>query len=298
MYLSTKVVDNKYAKIQGHFFQYLFEMNNFLQRALTGILFVVAVLGGIWWHEYTYLFIFAVISFLGILEIKGLVKAGGVHIQTGWAIAIGLYAYIVSFFVIADSISIYWMFLLAPIIAGVFITELYRKSDTPVINIACTFFAPLYVALPFSFLHILAFYNGEYSSSLLFAFLILIWGNDTGAYLIGSTLGRHRLFERISPKKSWEGAIGGFIITLLIAFVLSKIIANFTLINWLFIGGITSIMGVFGDLTESLIKRSVNKKDSGTLLPGHGGILDRFDAVIFAAPMVCGYLIFIKLFNC
>ena len=273
-------------------------MNNFLKRAFTGIVFVVTVLGGIWWHEYAYLFIFAVFSFLAILEVKGLVKAGNVHIQTGWALAIGMYSYIVSFFAIEGSISAYWLLLLVPMIAGVFITELYSKSATPVVNIACTFFAPVYVALPFSFLHFLAFHSGEYDSSLLFGFFILLWGNDTGAYLVGSLLGRHRLFERISPKKSWEGAIGGFIITLLIAFVLSKIFTNFTLVNWLFIGAISSIMGVFGDLTESLIKRSVNKKDSGALLPGHGGILDRFDAIVFAAPMVCGYLVLIKIFNC
>ena len=272
-------------------------MNNFLQRTFTGIVFVITIFGGIWLHEYAYLAVFTVVTFLGIHEINGLVKAGNVHPQSGWTFAMGGYIYFISYFIIAGSISAYWLFLLLPMIVGVFITELYRKSGSSITNIATTFFAPVYIALPFAFLHYLAFYNGNYDSRLLLGFFILIWCNDTGAYLIGSMFGKNRLFERISPKKSWEGAIGGFIITLLIAFVLSKIFPIFTQANWLFIGGISSIMGVFGDLTESLIKRSVNKKDSGSLLPGHGGILDRFDAIILAAPMVSGYLIILNCLN-
>jgi phosphatidate cytidylyltransferase len=113
---------------------------------------------------------------------------------------------------------------------------------------------------------------------------------------VGVNFGRTRLFERISPKKSWEGAIGGFIITLIIAFFLQRYLESLPIVHWLVIGVIVSIMGTFGDLVESMLKRSANLKDSGSFLPGHGGVLDRFDAVIFAAPMVCGYLVLIRFF--
>jgi phosphatidate cytidylyltransferase len=269
-------------------------MSNFWQRTLTGVIFVVAIIGGMWWHSYSYLLIFFTVVLLGMLEFVELVKARPVSAQIGWALILGIFWYITSFFVISGVISSRWLMLVVPMILGVFVTELFRKSNTPMLNIACTLIIPFYVALPFSFLHFLVFKTGEYEYGLLLAFFFLIWANDIGAYLIGVNFGKHRLFERISPKKSWEGAIGGFVFTIVVAVFIWYFSERLNVWHWLVIGVLVSVMGTLGDLVESMLKRSVNIKDSGSLLPGHGGVLDRFDAVIFAAPLVCSYLILIR----
>ena len=271
-------------------------MNNLIKRLITGTLFVIAILGSILLHKYAYFVVFGTIVILGINELNKLLNTGQTSIQKEFTLIIGAILYLGTFFAIAENISPLWFLILIPVITLVFIIELFRKSEAPISNIALTLFVPFYIALPFSFLHFLAFYTGEYHFKFLLGFFILVWSNDTGAYLIGVNFGKKRLFERLSPKKSWEGAIGGTVITLLIAVGLSFFYPNFSmfhLINCIFIGVIISIMGIFGDLTGSLIKRSVNKKDSGTIFPGHGGIIDRFDSVVFAAPMVVGYLILV-----
>ncbi len=276
-------------------FQYISgKMSNFWQRTLTGVIFVVAIIGGMWWHAYSYLLIFFTVVLLGMLEFVEMVKARPVSAQIGWALILGIFWYVTSFFVLSGDISARWLMFIVPMIMGVFMTELFRNSNTPLLNIACTLIIPFYVALPFSFLHFLVFKTGVYDYGLLLGFFLLIWANDSGAYLVGVNFGKHKLFPRISPNKSWEGAIGGFVFTLIVAFVLSRFDKGLMVFHWLIIGVIVAIMGTFGDLVESMLKRSVNVKDSGSLLPGHGGVLDRFDAVIFAAPLVCGYFILIR----
>ena len=128
----------------------------------------------------------------------------------------------------------------------------------------------------------------------IFGVLLLIWSNDTGAYLVGSQLGRHKLMPRISPKKTWEGFVGGVIIAQLIGWAISTYIKDFSLQDWLIIAGITSVFGTMGDLVESMLKRSFDVKDSGSLLPGHGGFLDRFDAFIFLLPFVAAYMLWAR----
>src|SRR5690554_7720290 len=159
-----------------------------------------------------------------MLEFAELVRARPVHAQIGWALVLGSFWYLASFFVLAGIISERWLMFVVLLIMAVFITELFRKSNTPLLNIACTLIFPFYVALPFSFLHFLVFKEGSYDYLLLLGFFLLVWANDSGAYLIGVRFGKHRLFPRISPRKSWEGAVGGFVFTLAIAFVLSLFI--------------------------------------------------------------------------
>ena len=261
-------------------------MKNFWLRLITGVVFIVVVLGSILGKAYSG--VFGVFVFIGMLEFYKLLKDTKIKIQVGLGITIGIYLYVITIPNCFEIIKNFGFLLLIPLIISVFITELFRKTETPILNIAATLVMPLYVVLPFIFLINFDDYR------LLMGFFIIIWSSDTGAYLVGVKFGKRRLFERISPKKSWEGTIGGFIASLLVAFVLSKFFNNLSLINWLVVGGIISITGVFGDLTESMIKRSVNKKDSGNILPGHGGILDRFDSVTFAAPMVYCYLMLIN----
>ncbi|MGQ1945885.1 phosphatidate cytidylyltransferase [Geofilum sp. OHC36d9] len=271
-------------------------MSNFWQRVLTGIIFVIAVIGGLWWNEYSYLLIFLTVVILGMLEFVELLKVRKpISAQVGWALFIGSYWYLTVFFVLRGNISPLWLMFIVPLLIGVFITELYRKSETPLLNIAVTLLIPFYIALPFSFLHYLAFHaQSYYDFSLLMGFFVLIWANDSGAYLVGVTMGRHKLFPRISPKKTWEGFFGGLVVTLIAASIISLFFKDLIVVTWLVTALIVAVMGSLGDLVESMLKRSVHVKDSGSILPGHGGVLDRFDAVIFAAPLMVSYLILLQ----
>lgn len=193
-----------------------------------------------------------------------------------------------------------FLVLVFPIVA-LFISELYVKSTKPFENIAITLLGIVYLTIPFSLTSVLVFDAGNYDFRLLLSLFIFIWANDVGAYCFGSTLGRlgkHKLFERISPKKSWEGFFGGVLMALLAAFILSSMWAERTGIleyHWYIIAVIIAVVGTFGDLAESMLKRSVGVKDSGNLMPGHGGILDRFDGVLLSFPCAVAYIILINL---
>ncbi|MBL4654464.1 MAG: phosphatidate cytidylyltransferase, partial [Bacteroidia bacterium] len=180
---------------------------------------------------------------------------------------------------------------IVPLLFLIFVFELYRKSDNPFSNISFTIVGLLLIAVPFAALNYLAFgKDGQYHPELLIGYFLLVWTNDTAAYFIGSKFGEHRLFERISPKKSWEGFWSGFAFNLLIAYVISQYIDMLSLYQWLIMAIIVTVAGTYGDLVESSFKRSINYKDSGNILPGHGGILDRFDSLLLSAPFVAVYL--------
>ena len=176
------------------------------------------------------------------------------------------------------------------------ISELYLKKENPILNWAYSMFSQLYIALPFAMLNILAFnYDPTYSSVsynpiLPLSIFIFLWLNDTGAYCIGSLIGKHRLFERISPKKSWEGSIGGGVVAIGVSFVLAHYFPFMSMWEWAGLALVVVIFGTWGDLTESLLKRQLHVKDSGTILPGHGGMLDRFDSALMAIPAAVAYI--------
>ena len=177
----------------------------------------------------------------------------------------------------------------------VFIAELFRKKANPINNWAYYFLGQIYVAIPFSLLNYIIFIQG-YQPWLLLALFITLWVNDTGAYITGMLFGKHKLFERVSPKKTWEGFIGGAVFALISGYVLSRFITDISLWQWLVFSEIVVIFGTLGDLSESLLKRTENVKDAGKLIPGHGGILDRFDSMILAAPVIWIYLSWILSF--
>ncbi|MGV3539707.1 MAG: phosphatidate cytidylyltransferase, partial [Rufibacter sp.] len=147
-----------------------------------------------------------------------------------------------------------------------------------------------YIALPFTLLHVLAFLPGQYSWQIILGIMFLIWASDTGAYAAGKSFGKHKLFPRISPGKTWEGWVGGVVLSLVVAYVLSLFYQDLALEHWLGMAVLVSIFGVLGDLVESMLKRSLGVKDSGTLIPGHGGILDRFDSLILVVPFLVAFL--------
>jgi phosphatidate cytidylyltransferase len=172
-----------------------------------------------------------------------------------------------------------------------FICELYRKSETPIANIAASITGAMYVALPMSLLLIVPMLlgNGEWNPWIMICYIFIIWANDVFAYLFGITLGRHRLFERISPKKSWEGFFGGLLGAMAMGWVAATVLQA-SVPMWVGMALVAAISGVLGDLVESMMKRSVDVKDSGNIIPGHGGWLDRFDALILSAPFAFVYL--------
>ena len=175
-------------------------------------------------------------------------------------------------------------------IPSAFVCELWRKSPTPIANIATTFMGVIYVALPMSaILFVPQMLVGKWSPWAMLAFISIIWVNDVFAYLVGVTLGKHRLCERISPKKSWEGFFGGLVGAVGAAMLFAHLFGG-NLLVWGGLGLVMSLAGVAGDLVESLMKREADVKDSGAMMPGHGGFLDRFDALLLAVPFALFYL--------
>jgi phosphatidate cytidylyltransferase len=186
----------------------------------------------------------------------------------------------------------------------ILISELYRKKNNPFGNIAFTLLGVAYVALPFSVTNYFVITGGspigfegiKFYPWILFSCFMIIWANDSWAYLGGRWFGKHKLFERISPGKTWEGSIVGGIVALLFSWIMSMFFKEIDLVHWFATGAILIVTSTLGDLVESMLKRSLGVKDSGTMLPGHGGILDRFDGMFISLPVIWAYFtLFIQL---
>jgi len=240
---------------------------------------------------------------LGLWEFYSLIGKTEAKALRLYGLLIGIAFFFIFFPGIMSGDSSYLAILIVALFNLTFIIELFRKSNTPFLNIAYLFLGIIYVVVPFALLayisSVIDVISGIFSPDnhsyryFLLGFFFLIWSNDTFAYLVGISIGKHRLFERISPKKSWEGFIGGIICTQGVAYLISIYFTEIAWMHWLAIALIISIFGTLGDLVESMLKRSLGVKDSGTILPGHGGILDRFDAVLLAAPFVVTYMLLI-----
>jgi phosphatidate cytidylyltransferase len=266
---------------------------------------VIFILGGFWLHPVSF-FITGLLLLAGAqYEYYQMIRSTGVRPQMITGIIAGCVLYIISTFVAAGLLSNEYFLIFIPMTLIIMAAELYRKHEKPFDSLAHTFFAVIYIAVPFSlfpfsafsrtgFNSLLAHPDIVFSPGIVVGFLLLLWANDTGAYLTGVAIGRHRLMERISPKKSWEGFFGGMIVALLAAWLLSHWLGIVDTSGWLIISLIISVAGTSGDLIESMLKRSIGVKDSGSILPGHGGFLDRFDSAIISFPLV--YL-FISLFG-
>lgn len=268
----------------------LSKLSNLQQRIITGLIGATILIGGILLSEWTYLALFSCICFFTLYEFFGLIKQAKIPCNPVFGIALGLLVYLTIFLVERKLVSGNLEYALIPALFLLFLIELFRKQDQPFTNIAYTFLGVFYIAIPYGMLNVAAFYSGEYSPSIIFGILFIVWGNDIGGYFAGLTMGKHKLFPRISPKKTWEGSIGGGILSLLTAVLVSQYFVELQLVQWLVVAVIIVVFGSYGDLVESLLKRSLAIKDSGSLIPGHGGFLDRFDGLILASPFIAAYL--------
>lgn len=280
-------------------------MNIFFRRTLTGAWIVLFVLGGFWIHPVSF-FITGLVLLIGTqYEYYLLINKTGVKPQMVTGIISGVTAYLISTLTAARLIPVNSFLIMIPLMLIIMVIELYRKQEKPFDSLAHTFFSVLYTAIPFSMFPFAAFFRSGlspllpyegilFSPGIIIGFFLLLWANDTGAYLAGISFGKHKLMERISPKKTWEGLFGGILLAALAAWLLSGWLGVVDKWQWVIIAVIISIAGTYGDLTESMLKRSLGVKDSGTIMPGHGGFLDRFDSAIISFPLV--YL-FISLFG-
>lgn len=282
-------------------------MSNLVLRAITGAAIVASIITSIILGKYYFGGLFFIFTILGTYEFFKMIEKSDIIAQKlfGTAVAAAFYLLLwwVSFEPFKPSIAFnpaapqraMYLIIIVLLVFIIPIRELYRTdSDQPIPNIATTLLGIVYVALPFGLMNFMFRYKGEETFHLLLSMFVILWTADTFAYLVGSKIGKNRLFERISPKKSWEGSIGGLIAALIAAAIFSYFFKEMSLALWLGYAIIIVVAGAYGDLIESMFKRSLNIKDSGNILPGHGGILDRFDAVFMAVPAAILYLMFIS----
>lgn len=269
------------------------KMPDLLLRIVVGLIvfgiFLALIFLG---KEIGFLIMFSFALLIGLQEFYNLIDKGGFKPQrlTGYLLGLSLFLGngMLTFFGHSEKYLLFpllCLFLILPI-------ELYRKREHPFTNIAHGFLGIIYVAVPVTMLINIVHPNDEIGYDPLFfvGWLMLILSSDSGAYLAGTAFGKHKLFERISPKKSWEGAVGGLLMSIGFAVGFSYFLDFLTVWEWIGLSVVSVVAGIYGDLVESLLKRNVGAKDSGSLLPGHGGVLDRLDSIVLATPFAFVYL--------
>ena len=274
-------------------------MSNFIVRTITGIIFVTAIVVS-FLNPVAMVFLFSLVTGMTVWEFAGLVnQRENVQINQFICSVAGVLLFLATAVHARglDTLNLAFIPWLATII-HLLVSELYLKAKDPIANWAYTMMSQIYIALPFSLLNVLAFQftNSDVPWLLPLSVFIFLWVNDSGAYCTGSLIGKHKLFPRVSPGKSWEGSIGGGVFVLVAAWLISYITTqkgittNLTTLQWMGMGLVVVVFGTWGDLIESLFKRTLGIKDSGNVLPGHGGMLDRFDSSLLAIPAVVVYL--------
>lgn len=271
------------------------KLNNFWQRLFTGIGFVGIITTAVVWSPtgLTCMALFLIINIFCLFEFYALFGLNKLFNYSG--LAVGSLIYISVSLYAAGMIPPGIILIFVPVLFLLFIPIIFDHSPDLFRQIGLVFFGFIYISVPLGLFIFSGFMSEDsyYSFHFILAALILTWVNDTMAYVSGSLLGKHKFYETLSPKKTWEGVIGGFIFTLLFSFVFYRFFPDIAWIHWFFIAMIVSVFAIIGDLFESRIKRGLNIKDSGTFFPGHGGFLDRFDALLFVIPFIFLYLFFI-----
>lgn len=282
-------------------------MKNLMVRTLSGLVLVAVFVGAVLGSQWSFGALLLLILVGGQTEFYKLARETGLSPQRWMGLAVGVLLFALNFIVfrqfsrsVTDEASgavLYLLLYIGLLLPTLFVCELFRRSATPLANLGATLLGVLYVAVPLSLLLYVPVLAGDgvWRPETVLCYIFIIWANDVFAYLVGMTFGRHRLCERLSPKKSWEGFFGG-----LAGAVVTGLAAAYALdANYWVWGGlalVASLSGVAGDLVESMFKREAGVKDSGQVIPGHGGVLDRFDALLLSAPYVFLYLLLVGRF--
>ncbi|BAU54279.1 phosphatidate cytidylyltransferase [Mucilaginibacter gotjawali] len=269
-------------------------MNNLTKRALTGSILVIVIAGAIIGGCYSFFLLILTINLLTLHEFYHLFNNQDISpVKQAGAV---LSAVMLSTVALVINGNSDWKILLIniPLLFGIFFIKLFMRSGHPFHDIGFTLLGIIYISIPLCFFICIAFLplsGHTYSWQIPLGYFFILWANDTGAYLTGKTFGRHTLYYRVSPFKTWEGSIGGAIFAVLIACLVSLTLTSFATSEWIMLSLLIIITGTLGDLVKSMMKRSLNLKDSGSILPGHGGMLDRFDSLLGSAPFAFCYLI-------
>jgi len=265
-------------------------LKEFLKRSISGLLFAAVLLGAILYSPWSFALLFLLFSIFILREFYLLSKSSGLFPQTNLGITLGAIIFLLVFFQAKGVISVNVAGFCLSMLFLIPAYELFRAKENALENVAVTILGILYVIYPLSLFSYFVFPHESqenlYDPTLLIFLFMLIWSFDSGAYLFGITFGKHRLFERISPKKSWEGFFGGWLLSIVIALVMQRIFPKYGTGFMVILASIVTVTGTIGDLVESMIKRNLGVKDSGKFLPGHGGMLDRFDSILFASPFI------------
>ncbi len=271
-------------------------MNNILVRSITGAVFISLVLFPLFWSKEFTTLVFAFFMVIGLVEFYRFFNERTiVDVRWEFGLAYGLIFYGIITFMYLGYLPFIALLLLLPLFFILLLTELWRNKENPLLNGAVYMLGTVYIAVPFVLFT--TFHIADTNNfPLLAGMFLLIWMNDTFAFLSGKFFGRTKLFERISPKKTWEGMIGGLVFTVLAGIAINYLFDEGNLTYWIVTALIIAPVAILGDLLESLFKRNMKVKDSGKILPGHGGILDRFDAALFAIPVFTAWTYFYMYF--
>lgn len=269
-------------------------MNNLAKRTVVGVPGAAFMVFLIFYNEYTFAFLFFLITVLSLNEFYNRSTNEQIQPQRWTGIATGILAFItvISIRYSLNLDSVLMGLIIIPILFTIFILELYRKKQNPFLNIAFTLIGIIYIPVTMAMAALIGWSSndGQFHPSNMFGYFFILWAHDIGAYFAGRWWGKHKLFERISPKKTWEGSAGGVVFSFIVAHFIAMYCPGLTRMEWLSITVIILITSTLGDLVESMFKRSISIKDSGTILPGHGGMLDRFDGLFISVPFVWVFL--------
>lgn len=269
----------------------LSKMPELAQRIIAGLIGGLIIVTGICYSPLSYGVVFLTICVLTMLEFYRLLGLGGNLPLKTYGTILGALLFVVTFLIQSNKIDFHYMYLNFVGFATVYLIKLYNKKDKkPFVNIALTFMGIIYVAVPFSLINAASFYQGSYHYEVPLGLICFLWASDTGAYFAGKTFGKRKLFERVSPKKTWEGSFGGTALAVTVSLVFAQYFPSLEMWVWVAFALIIVVTGTYGDLVESLFKRSMMIKDSGRSIPGHGGFLDRFDGLLISAPFIAAFL--------
>ena len=267
-----------------------FNVKTFYTRATTAVVFVALLLGCVWYSKYSFIAFFTIVGFIGLYEFYSISE----KLNTKPNRFIGFLLHLITMgnvFLLYGTIVSFNIGIFVILCFSLFIIELFKKEPS-LSNVSGTIVDWVFVTLPCYLIIKIGYIILDigFEPQRILGIIFFIWINDTGAYLVGSFIGKHKLYEKISPNKTWEGTLGGIALCIALSFVVANIFPQLALKHWVVISVIVAVFGTLGDLVESMLKRMAGVKDSGKLMPGHGGVLDRFDSLFFATPFVFCYL--------